>query len=143
MVRTVARFPSFFDPFAQFRVLEERLRELFPVVEEGRDKPRTNVWVGKDTAVLAVELPGVGADAIDVRVEGRVVTIAVEGRERTLLEGESLGRAERRRGAFDRSFEFPYGLDEAKVRAEYKAGLLTITLPRAESEKPRKITVRS
>jgi HSP20 family protein len=113
------------------------------VLEGGSDKPRANVWVGKDSAVVAVELPGIGADNIDLRVEGRVLTVTAEGRERTLGEGESLGRTERRRGAFSRSFELPFGLDEAKVAAEYRAGLLTVTLPRAESEKPRKINVRS
>lgn len=142
MLRAITRYPSFFDPFTQFREMEERFRDFFPSVEGGATAPRANVWVGKDAAMIAVELPGVGAENIDVRVEGRTVTIAAEGRERPLAEGESLGRSERRRGSFNRTFELPFGLDEAKVGAEYKAGLLTVTLPRAESEKPRKIAIR-
>jgi len=100
------------------------------------------VWVGEEQAVIGAALPGLSAETIDVRVDGRNVTVQGEFGE-PHEEGKTLARRERPRGAFARSFELPYGVDAEKVSADYRAGILTVTLPRLESERPRKIAIHT
>lgn len=135
-------FGGIFEPFWQFRTLEERMNDLLGAPSDDEAAPPMNVWVTEDAARIAAALPGLSAETIDVRVDGRTVTIQGEFAE-PKEEGRVLSRRERPRGGFSRSFELPFGLDAEKVNAEYRAGVLLVTLPRVESERPRKIAIRT
>lgn len=92
-----------------------------------------------------VELPGMTADDVDVRVENSVLT--VRGEKKSELqegkEGSDYHLIERRYGRFERSFTLPRTVDAERVEAHFDNGVLTITLPKAETAKPRQIQIRS
>ncbi|MFM1847715.1 MAG: heat shock protein Hsp20 [Pseudomonadota bacterium] len=131
-----------FEPFWQFRTIEERMNDLLGTPRVDAGAPPMNVWVSDERAVIAASLPGLSAETIDVRVDGRNVTIQGEYGE-PIEEGKTLARRERARGTFSRSFELPFGLDPDTVSAEYRAGILQVTLPRLESERSRRIAIRT
>ena len=90
-------------------------------------RPATDVWEQEDELVLVLDLPGVAPDAVDVRTEG--LTLTVQG-----------VRASGDRGWY-RVFTLPPTIDPAGITAKSENGVLTLTLPRAESAKPRRIAV--
>jgi HSP20 family protein len=90
--------------------------------------------VETDKAVeLHLDMPGLQPDAIDVKLDGKVLTISAERKaDEKLLEGKGWVRRERRWGTFSRSFTLPDSLDNTTPEATYKHGVLTVTLPRKE-----------
>jgi HSP20 family protein len=105
--------------------------------------PAVNIWTNADTALLTAELPGVAPEAIEVSVKSDTVTIR-GGRELEAPgKGESDVRQERGAGSFVRSFSLPFVVDGQKVTAQYRLGVLQLTLPRAEDDKPKRIAVKA
>lgn len=103
--------------------------------------PTVNVWTNEDEALLTAELPGVNAKDIEVTVKNDTVTLRGSRREDELKEGETYIRRERGAGSFARTLRLPFQLDGDKVKAEYRMGILQLTLPRAAADKPKRITV--
>lgn len=126
----------FFDPWAEF----ERLNRL--ASRTAKDFPAVNVWLSEESAVVSTELPGVDADAIDISVSNNVLTIRGQRHPEETNDGSRYHRKECWHGRFSRSLELPYNIQADKVEANFKNGVLTITLPRAEAEKPKKISVK-
>ncbi|MEM7230689.1 MAG: Hsp20/alpha crystallin family protein [Planctomycetota bacterium] len=127
-----------FDPFAGL------FGEFFDFAGPSARTHRSaalNAWVGKDDAKLSLEAPGVDPASIDVSIEADVLTIRGSRPLEELAEGETRHRHERFHGDFERSVRLPFRVDPSKVEAAYERGLLEVTLPRAESDKPRKIQV--
>ena len=102
--------------------------------------PAFNVWSNDDGAVLSSELPGVKMEDLDITVSGKEITIKGTRKEGDSQDARYL-RRERPAGEFSRSFELPYQIDSGKVEAKLTNGVLHISLPRAENDKPRKIAV--
>ena len=106
--------------------------------------PPVNIY-GNDERVLVVsEIPGLEINKLDVKVNGRSLTI---GGTRVLPgegdgEGERYACQEREGGEFSRRVTLPYTVESDKVTANYDKGILTIELPRSEADKPRKIEVK-
>ncbi len=101
--------------------------------------PLANILESKDGYVLEAEMPGVNKDGLEITVENGELTIvgrraAVEARGRELYR-------ESRATDFRRSFELDPSIDTTKISAKIDQGVLTLTLPKAEAVKPRKITV--
>jgi HSP20 family protein len=89
---------------------------------------------------VTVDLPGVVAESVDVTFDRN--TLTVRGiRQRVESEGTRAGIRERAMGTFERSLRFPQHVDSEKIGASFKDGVLTITVPKAESAKPRKVVV--
>ena len=112
-------FPSLYEPFRQFG---GKLADwLAPAAEASSDE---------DAYRIAMELPGVAEEDIHLTVENGVV--AVKGEKKTEREekGDTWYFSERQYGSFQRSFRMPADADEAKVAADLKDGVLTITVPR-------------
>jgi HSP20 family protein len=105
--------------------------------------PAMNIWSNEDSAVITTELPGIDLDDIDISVVGDTMTLTGKRTAEELPEGARYHRQERGFGKFTRSIKLPYTVDGDKVEATYNRGVLSIELPRAESDKPRKIQVRS
>lgn len=122
----------------------ERLNGEFNRLFGGRGReggfPSFNIWNNAEGAMLTSELPGVKIEDIELTVTGDVVTIKGT-RKNALGENDRYVRRERPEGEFVRTFELPFQIDAAKVSAKSKNGVLSIELPRAESDKPRKISV--
>lgn len=108
-----------------------------------QDFPAVNVWANDEKAVVTTELPGIAADAIDISVAGKVVTMRGSKEPEKAGEGESYHRRERWYGTFSKTLEMPFPIDPAHVEAKFNKGVLTLSLPRLETDKPRKITIKA
>lgn len=104
--------------------------------------PRLDVIERKDDYVVRTEIPGARKDDIEVSVEDGVLTISAETKsEIEANDGERVLRQERRFGRYLRSLRLDKTVDDKKVKASYKDGVLELVLPKAEEVKPKKITV--
>ena len=101
--------------------------------------PEVNIFETKDGYVLEAEMPGVSKDGLEVTVEGNEITITGR-RTADTIAGVPLFR-ERSWADFRRMFELDPAIDTSKVSARMEQGVLTLTLPKSERVKPRRITV--
>lgn len=124
--------------------LQRDMNRLFSTYGEraSADFPSLNLWAGKDEAVLTAELPGIESKDIEISVQDNALTLSGSRKAEELKEGETHHRQERDSVQFSRTVRLPFKVDENKVNASYKNGVLEITLPRAEEDKPKKITVK-
>ena len=109
------------------RQLEQFVAPAASVIEDG------------DSYLLQVEMPGVNKDGLDIATEGTELTV-IGRRSRPSIDGAIFHR-ESRREDFRRTFEIDPSIDFNKINAKIDQGLLTVTLPKAEHVKPRKIAV--
>jgi HSP20 family protein len=119
----------------------------FPFVSEGKPAARAsfpplNAWEDEENYRVELEVPGVSLADLDLEVREDSLTIRGERRVESAPEGAS-HRNERSAGAFEREVRLPAAVDAAKVRAELQDGVLTVTLPKPEAVKARKIEIRS
>ena len=108
---------------------------------QGAFAPALDVEENDDNFTLHVEIPGVKPEDVDVSIEEGVLTIAGARDFYEDKQADGFRRVERRFGTFHRSVRLPDRVDPDGVTAEYKDGLLTVTVPKAESAKPRRIEV--
>lgn len=106
----------------------------------GRGRPAVNVWETEGALNVELELPGVQSDQVDLSVVGDELSIKVD-RPDVEEEGVTYHRRERGVGSFTRVLRLPVEIDAEHVAAEMRHGVLTVTLPKAESARPRKIKV--
>ena len=93
------------------------------------------------TSVLKAELPGIEPKDVDVRVENNVLTLRGERKFESEVKREQYHRVERAYGTFSRSFTLPNVVDTDKIKAEFKDGVLRVTLPQREEAKPKQISI--
>jgi HSP20 family protein len=105
--------------------------------------PAMNVWTSEDSAVVTAELPGCNADNLDISVVNETLTVAGSRAPEELEEGATYHRRERSCGGFSRTFQLPFQVDAGQVEATFQNGILQVTLPRAEADKPKKIAIKS
>ena len=101
--------------------------------------PQVNIFEAKDGYTLEAEMPGVNKDGLEITLEGNEITI-VGRRQAESASGQLLFR-ESRVADFRRVFELDPAIDTARISAKMEQGILTLTLPKSERVKPRKITV--
>ena len=102
--------------------------------------PPINVFQQGSDFVAVVEMPGVGKDDLNIEVRGN--TIRISGKKTVDYGGKaSMHRRERTAGSFDRTISLPVQLDPDRVAAEYRDGVLVLSLPRAASDKPKAIKI--
>jgi HSP20 family protein len=132
--------------FAQMRRdMESLVERLTGVAAEGSVAgvfPPMNVSEDRDHYYVRALIPGMDPSQLNVSVVHQ--TIAVSGRRQSPEEqGASYHRKERAEGAFSRSVTLPAAFDGARVDAKYVDGILTLTLPKPEAAKPRRVTVQT
>src|SRR5689334_21867889 len=130
------------DPLANLRLFEDAFSRWMSEPRTGRPwSPAVDIYETDEALVLKADLPGVESKDIDVRVENQTLTVA--GERRFLKQEETRGfhRIERNYGSFTRSFSVPPAFDTEKIEAGFNAGVLTVTLPKKESAKPRQVKV--
>jgi HSP20 family protein len=139
-------WPSF-DRWANLRDEMNSLFELPVMAPFGRQAqlfggwtPALDLYQNNDNVIAVAELPGMRKEDIEISLHDGTLTIAGE-RKSTSGEGENAERTERFTGKFRRSITLPTRVDAGKVTASYKDGILTVTLPKAEEAKPKKIEV--
>ncbi len=135
------------DRWANLRDEMNRLFELPTAAASGRQTQLFNGWTpaldiyqNADNVVAALELPGMRKEEIEISLHDGDLTISGE-RKASSSEGEKADRTERFVGKFRRTITLPTQVDAGKVTASYKDGILTVTLPKAEEAKPKKISV--
>jgi HSP20 family protein len=106
-------------------------------------QPSINVREDQDAFHIEAELPGVNPDDVDISLEDRVLTISGEKRSDTSREEESYHVAERSYGRFERSFTLARSVDPDAIEARYDRGVLLVTIPKPEEQKPRRIQIRA
>jgi HSP20 family protein len=113
------------------------------VMSRGAWQPAVDIFEtdGREI-VLKAELPGLRREDIDLTVENNTLTIRGQRRRDEGVPEDRYHRLERVYGAFSRSFTLPATLDAGRVRAEYRDGVLTVTLPQREEARPRQIEVQ-
>jgi HSP20 family protein len=131
-----------FDPFQQLRSEMENLSHFTPRSVAARVFPALNIWEQGDELFAEAELPGVKSENLDISVIGSQLTIKGQ-RQDTAEDRAAYHRRERGLGAFTRVVRLPFEINAARVQATLHDGILLITLPKAESAKPRKIQVSS
>lgn len=109
----------------------------------GSNDPLMNVYTNEDQAIVTAELPGVSADEVEISVIGETITIQGDRKPDEVETEKTIHRQERISGRFNRSIELPFPVETDHVQASMKNGILTIQLPRAEEDKPRRIVVKS
>ena len=102
--------------------------------------PRCDLWETNDDLVVTFELPGVSEKDVTVSITGDLLTVKGERRWTDQTE-RSYHRVERAYGKFERSLQVPIPVQPNKVKASYRDGMLTVTLPKAEDVKPRDIKI--
>ena len=105
--------------------------------------PLINMWVDSDSVTVTSEIPGIDADNIEISVVGKSLTLRGSRKQDEAKENESYHRRERWNGRFTKTVELPFHVQTDRVDAKFSRGVLNITLPRAEAEKPKKIEIKS
>ena len=141
---------NWLDPFQQLedfpnlsRLLDFNFPKPFARTGNGETlwAPAVDIADEKDNIIVKADIPGMKKDDIEVNVENDVLTIKGEKKEEKEVKGKDYVRSERYYGAFHRSFSLPTSVDASKVNANYKDGVLEITLPKKEGAKPKQIKV--
>jgi len=103
--------------------------------------PLVDIFEEPDLIRLVAEVPGVKPEDVKISVEGNVLTIAGTKEQVAEEKAERVHRYERTYGAFERTFRLSASIDPNKIKATYNLGVLTITLPKAETARPHLIQV--
>ncbi len=136
------------DPFAGLLDLPREFSNIFAPVarmgtEPGEWAPPVDLYSDDNKVVVEAEVPGLKQEEIDVSFDGGVLTIKGERKHEAEFKDDGYSRIERCYGAFQRSLTVPAEVDAGKIKADLKDGVLTITLPKAEESKARKIKVEA
>jgi HSP20 family protein len=140
------------DPFREVSSLQERMNRLFsdlrsssPYREEetaqGHVVPPVDIYETEDSLVFKAEIPGVTKEDILVEVKDNTMTLRGEKKFVKEVKEEGYHRVERAYGTFQRAFTLPGMVEQDKVKAKFKDGILEIVLPKAEKAKPKQIKV--
>lgn len=140
---------GFFSPWQEMERLQREMNRLFADAfslagsRTAPDYPAMNVWTNETGAVITAELPGLGPEDIDISVNGNTLTLSGNRQPDELQEGEKHHRRERGYGQFSRAIQLPFTVESDQVEATFNKGMLYISLPRTEAEKPKKIAIKA
>ena len=126
------------------RIFNEPFRRFeWPVPEAATAAwlPLVDIFEEPDVIRLVAKVPGVKPEDVKISVEGNLLTIRGTKEQVAEEKAEKVHRYERTYGAFERAFTLSASIDPTKIKATYNLGVLTITLPKAETAKPHLITV--
>ena len=139
------------QPFRQVSDLQAEMNRLLdtvfgpPASQSTGERiwaPLCDMWETKDDVVLSFEMPGVGDKDVSVSITGDLLTVKGERRFRQQDgSGESYHRLERAYGKLERSVQLPMAVQADKVKATYREGVLTVTLPKADEVKSKEIKI--
>jgi len=144
------------EPFRDLAGLQDRMNRLFDesfrgltrggAAEEdwalgGTWAPAVDIYEQEGHIVLKAELPGIDPKDVDIRLENNVLTLRGERKVDNDVQRDSYHRVERAYGSFTRSFTLPSVVDQEHIKADYKDGVLKVTLPKREEAKPKQISI--
>ena len=146
-MKTLARW----EPFRNLTTLQDQLNRLFdePFFRRADESaitawaPDVDIYEDGNQLVLKADLPDINEEDLDIRIENNMLTIRGERKFEKSVKEENYLRVERSYGAFSRSFSLPNTVATEGIKAEYKNGVLTLTLPKREESKPKQIKVNT
>jgi HSP20 family protein len=143
--RGLEAFPGFWDQWRDLGSLEGEVRRLVGGTPRGvaTDGLPVNVWADAERVTVTAEVPGVEPEDVEVSVVGRRLTLRAERKVPEAGEGGRYHRREREGGRFARAVQLPFPVEGAQVQATLKDGVLTVTLPRAAADRPRRIAIEA
>ena len=124
-----------------FQGFDEALERIWGNGPVRRWTPAVDVYENKDSVVVKAELPGVDPKEVEISVEDGTLYLKGERKSESEDQRDGYHRLERSYGSFARAFTLPDSVDPEKVSAEYKDGLLSVTLPKREESKPKKVKI--
>jgi HSP20 family protein len=142
---TIARL----EPFRGFSALHDQVNRIFNQTVQGHTDesaltawaPSVDIFETPNELVVKADLPDVDEKDIDIRVENNLLTVRGERKFDKSVAEDNYLRIERTYGTFSRSFSLPNTVNPEAIRAEYKNGVLTVSLPKREESKPRQVKV--
>ncbi len=138
------------SPFGRLASLKDEIDRLFDAPLAGLARstqslsgwsPALDVYEQKDHFTVKTELPGLKREDIEVSMEDGVLSISGERKSEEKSDTAEVRRTERFFGRFQRTVSLPTPVNVAKIEAQYKDGILTVTLPKTEEAKPKRIAV--
>ena len=141
------------EPFQDLLAIQERMNRLFDEtlqrtrsrdeedISAGLWAPPVDIYETENEIVLKAELPEIDQKDIEIKVEDSTLTIRGERKFEQETKKENYHRIERAYGKFSRSFSLPNTIDQEKIKASYKDGILKLVMPKREEKKPKQITV--
>jgi len=139
-----------FQPFRRVNTLQDQISRLFDETSDRSSEeanltawaPAVDIFETEQNLVVKADLPDIKPEELDIRVENNILTIRGERKfEKKENESDYL-RVERSYGAFRRSFSLANTVNTEAIQAEYKNGVLTLSIPKREEAKPKQIKVR-
>jgi len=108
---------------------------------EGVWSPSVDVSETKDNVIIKAEMPGMNKDEVTISIQDNVLTLKGEKKQEKAEKDANYHRIEQSYGSFCRSFMLPTTVKTDKIKANYKDGVLNITLPKTEEVKPKEIPI--
>ena len=139
---------NFLTPFDKMfdQMVEAQFPEMTKSVGvkpyQGSAYPKVNVYEYEDKVGIVAEIPGLNKKQLDVEVEDGVLTISGDNHSTFEDEGAKVLRRELKQSSFKRSFELGEQLDGGNIAASFKDGVLSVSIPKIEPEKPKKTFVK-
>lgn len=139
-------------PFRELSAMQDRMNRLFEdalartrVIKEGLGEgvwtPPVDIYETAENLVIKAELPGLSTEDVNVRVEDNVLTLKGERKRIEEIDRENYHLIERSYGHFRRSFVLPNNVDQERVQAKFKDGVLFIAIPKLKRIRPKKIAI--
>jgi len=142
------KYMSRWEPFRDMLSLRADMDRLFSSLFGGAYEEREGMWApivdieeDNDSIMVKAEIPGMKKEDIKVSVQSNILTITGERNRESETKSKTFHRVERSYGKFSRMITLPTDVDSDKVKANYKDGILSITLPKPEAVKPKHIDV--
>lgn len=138
------------NPLGEMSMLQNQMNRLFDTALQGwpgdsngttQWTPSADIYESENELVVNLDLPGVDPKMVDIRVENNILSIRGERQFEDKQNKENFHRVERTYGPFARSFTLSTVVDADRIRANYKSGVLSISLPKAEAAKPKRIQI--
>jgi HSP20 family protein len=126
---------------ANLRVFQDSISRLFSEPASRPWSPAVDIYETENDLVLKADLPDVDPKNVGIQIENGTLTLKGERKFEQEKNGKGFHRIERSYGSFVRAFSLPDTVDSEKVKADYKSGVLTVTVAKKEVAKPRTINV--
>lgn len=132
------------SPWREIERIQREVNRIFNRLSglEETPYPPLNIWTKDDVAIITAELPGYRPEDIHLSIKDGYLNIKGSRKPAELKENEVFLRQERPAGEFERSIRLPFEVNSEKIEARFHDGILNITLPRAEQDKPKKIQIK-
>jgi HSP20 family protein len=143
MLRRMAPASRGYNPLIEMQQAQNDLNRMFGAMRfyPPPEFPLMNLWTNPEGAVVAAEVPGVSPEDLDITVRRDTITLRGTRETEPTNETVTVQRQERITGSFARNVVLPFRIDSDKASAKFERGVVTLTLPRPEEDKPHRISI--